>query len=105
MMNERTIALFANPEHPAFPGHFPDMPIVPGVVLLDWTIAAIASMEKRRILPGQLQVAKFLGTVPPGAQLLLHYRIDAGEKIVFRIEFEMRVVVTGTLLAQGAVNV
>lgn len=103
-MTERTIALFANPEHPAFPGHFPGMPIVPGVLLLDWAIAAIEEAEQRRILPGQLQVGKFLGTVPPGAQLILHYHIDAGEKILFRIECEARVVVSGTLLARGPAN-
>lgn len=32
-----------NADHPALPGHFPGKPIVPGVVMLDHIIAAVAA--------------------------------------------------------------
>lgn len=99
-MSERTLALFANADHPAFAGHFPGKPIVPGVVLLDWTIAAIEAAEKCKILPGKLSVAKFLGPVSPATYLLLHYRMSATAKIDFRIEHDTRVIASGTLQAQ-----
>ena len=31
-------AFEVEPEHPAFEGHFPDQPILPGVVQVDWAI-------------------------------------------------------------------
>ncbi len=101
MMSERTIALLAPAAHPAFAGHFPGRPIVPGVVLLDWVVAAIEATEQRQLLPGQLSVAKFLGPVSPNTELLLHYRMSAADKFEFRLERETRVIASGILLARG----
>ncbi|MDB6060300.1 MAG: hypothetical protein JWM78_403 [Verrucomicrobiaceae bacterium] len=103
-MHEHTLELFAHADHPAFAGHFPGMPIVPGVVLLDWAVAAIEAAQGRALFPGQLSVAKFLMPVPPGAQLFLHYRIDATNKITFRIEFETRLVASGVFLSHNTVS-
>lgn len=99
-MSEQTVALFANADNPVFAGHFPGRPIVPGVVLLDWVIAAIEAAEKLKILPGKLNVAKFLGAVSPDTRLLLHYRMSTADKIDFRIVHDTRVIASGTLQAQ-----
>lgn len=61
-------------DHPAFAGHFPGRPIVPGVVLLDCAIRAIESAEQISLLPGQIGAAKFLQPVGPGAELQVIYR-------------------------------
>lgn len=34
----RAFAFEVEPEHPAFRGHFPDQPILPGVVQVDWAL-------------------------------------------------------------------
>jgi 3-hydroxyacyl-[acyl-carrier-protein] dehydratase len=64
------------PDHPAFAGHFPGAPIVPGVVLLDEAILAIEAACGRRLLPGQLAAVKFLHPVGPGTDLHISYASD-----------------------------
>lgn len=65
------IALDIASDHPAFAGHFPGNPIVPGVVLLD-TAQRIIETAHAVILSG-LAVAKFHSPALPGENLLLDY--------------------------------
>ena len=54
-------------DHPAFAGHFPGRPIVPGVVLLDQSLLRAGALpEGRRWCIAQ---AKFLRPVGPGEML------------------------------------
>jgi 3-hydroxymyristoyl/3-hydroxydecanoyl-(acyl carrier protein) dehydratase len=58
-------------DHPAYAGHFPGNPILPGVVLLD---AALHAVERLRTSPRgawQVQAAKFHSVVQPGQPLTL----------------------------------
>jgi len=65
-------------DHPAFPGHFPDRPILPGAALLD--LAIVALQQALMVEPGALQIAsaKFLQPVGPGGELLLSAEASAG---------------------------
>ena len=63
--------------HPAFDGHFPGQPILPGVVLLDLTQRLIE--QANGVTLSGLQVAKFYRPLAPGAEPDLAYRIDAGQ--------------------------
>ncbi|WP_371132475.1 3-hydroxyacyl-ACP dehydratase FabZ family protein [Polaromonas sp.] len=74
-------------DHPAFPGHFPGRPIVPGVVLLDAALhavqqACLAADENPVAGPAmhcQIATAKFLSPVQPGETLTISYtRTDKG---------------------------
>lgn len=59
-------------DHPAFAGHFPARPIVPGVVLLDRTVLLAGALPA-----GQcwcIAQAKFLRPVGPGETL--HWRFS-----------------------------
>jgi 3-hydroxymyristoyl/3-hydroxydecanoyl-(acyl carrier protein) dehydratase len=64
-------------DHPAFAGHFPGRPIVPGVVLLDLAQGAIEAAAGVRVTG--VAVAKFLSPVSPGEALELAFEVvDAG---------------------------
>ena len=87
-------------DHPAFAGHFPGAPIVPGVLLLDWVLCEIEAREHSIfeagvLLPGALSVAKFLTPVRPGDVLAVSYERGA-TKIVCRIECRQQLVATAT---------
>ena len=55
------------PDHPSLPGHFPGRPLVPGVVLLDRVVAAIAAAQGP-LGPLRLPQVKFMQPLLPGEQ-------------------------------------
>jgi 3-hydroxyacyl-[acyl-carrier-protein] dehydratase len=64
-------------DHPAFAGHFPGQPILPGVVLL---AEVLAGAERCLGLPMDgivIKVAKFHATVAPGAELTVRLAQEA----------------------------
>jgi len=73
-MNRLVLSIPA--DHPAFAGHFPGRPIVPGVVLLDQAQSLLATATQGRIRG--ISMAKFLSPVSPGEALWLDYEINAG---------------------------
>lgn len=59
-----------------FNGHFPQTPVLPGVVQVDWAIAlGQALLDRPRRFAG-MEVLKFQQLVRPGDQLLLTLRFD-----------------------------
>lgn len=58
-------------DHPSFAGHFPDHPVLPGVVLLDEVVAAAERHLARPLEQVEVKVAKFHAPVAPGAQLCI----------------------------------
>lgn len=68
------LPLFIAPDHPAFAGHFPGHPIVPGVVLLDEALQCLASVEGLELVSLNVTVAKFLLPVRPGIALSLAFK-------------------------------
>ena len=98
--------LFIAPDHPAFAGHFPGTPIVPGVVLLDAVIHA-ALQTGRRMATGdgfdtapvcQISAAKFLSPVGPGETLTLLLTPGTSGSTRFDVSSGQRRVATGTLV-------
>lgn len=96
-------------DHPAFAGHFPGTPIVPGVLLLDWVLCEIETREhsvlgrgallpsEMNVLPGEMSVAKFLKPVHPGDILVVSYERGT-TKIACRIECRQQLVATATFV-------
>ncbi len=70
-------------DHPAFAGHFPGRPIVPGVLLLDRTQRAVESATGL-VLAG-LPAAKFFSPAVPGEMLELEYQVTQAA-----VRFEIR---------------
>ncbi len=93
--NQRMLTVPA--DHPAFAGHFPDAPILPGAVLLDMVL---------QLAPGagagvrQIASAKFLSPVLPGEQVVISYSRTAGVGLRFCIACGARKVASGMLVLQ-----
>ena len=65
-------------DHPAFAGHFPGQPILPGVALLAEVIEATHEQPALAAALGsepRIAVVKFLGAVRPGASLMIEFRL------------------------------
>jgi len=64
--------------HPAFDGHFPGQPVLPGVALLAEVLEALFADPDLAACVGsapRLPVVKFLAPVRPGATLLIAFRV------------------------------
>lgn len=74
-------------DHPAYAGHFPGQPILPGVVLLDAALHVLASQQgwPGKGGPVQLNAAKFLSPVRPGEALTLHVTASPAGGVRFEI--------------------
>jgi 3-hydroxymyristoyl/3-hydroxydecanoyl-(acyl carrier protein) dehydratase len=67
-------------DHPAFDGHFPGQPVLPGVALLAEVLEAAHREPVLRACIGaapRLAVVKFLAPVRPGATLAISFRLGA----------------------------
>lgn len=83
-------------DHPAFAGHFPGNPIVPGVVLLDRAIGFANALQPQPAMGWQIGNAKFLVPVRPGADLDFVFT-PRGAGFAFTVRCGERDVASGTL--------
>ena len=88
-------------DHPAFTGHFPGNPIVPGVVLLDEALHAIGELTGRDNSSIHISAVKFLSPVSPGEPVVVHYQMPDADATVLKIRFDLmcgaRKVATGSI--------
>lgn len=83
-------------DHPAFAGHFPGRPIVPGVLLLDAAVHALAEALGPEAARCQVSAAKFLSPVGPDETVTLSLDTTAAGAVRFEIASGTRKVATGT---------
>ncbi len=69
MMTAETDLAAYPPGHPAFDGHFPGNPIVPGVLLLDAAVHALCEGDDAPPAAVRIEAVKFAGVVRPGEAL------------------------------------
>lgn len=89
------VAMPYEADHPAFAGHFPGNPIIPGVQLLD-RAKQILEAQHDLVLDG-LQNAKFLSPACPGDKLELEYAMTE-RQVRFEIRCAERKVASGQFL-------
>jgi 3-hydroxyacyl-[acyl-carrier-protein] dehydratase len=97
-MTTHVFKLRIDANHPALPGHFPGHPLVPGVVLLDRTIAAAEQWLARPIRVTNLQHAKFVRPLLPEQDASISLTL-IGNELRFDIHKD------GERIAQGAFKV
>ncbi|OGT04406.1 MAG: hypothetical protein A2143_10670 [Gallionellales bacterium RBG_16_57_15] len=90
-------------DHPAFAGHFPGTPILPGVVLLDTTLQAIANASGIALDRCEISSVKFLSPANPGDALVIQHEISASGTIRFDIMAGTRKIASGSIVAKSPV--
>ena len=97
MDEDAQVVLDVAAEHPAYAGHFPGSPVLPGAVLLD---EALFEIERSRGIDARrwrIASAKFLGRVHPGDELILQHSAPTAGMIRFTIRSARGRVAAGTL--------
>lgn len=89
-------------DHPAFAGHFPGTPILPGVVLLDMALHAITTAAGIGLEGCEIGAVKFLSPVHPGDQLEIRHSSAASGAIRFDIVAGMRKIASGNIVLRSA---
>ena len=84
-------------QHPAFPGHFPGHPLVPGVVLLEQVAQALQAWRGQRMI--RVLETKFMSPLLPDetATLRLTEATGAAGKVRFEIRRDDRVLARGVI--------
>lgn len=93
-----TVAWQVPMNHPAFAGHFPGTPIVPGVLLLDMAIHAIATQAGVSLDQCEVRSVKFLSPARPGDEVTFRYDSTAGSVIRFEVLSGLRKLASGEIL-------
>ena len=85
-------------DHPAFAGHFPGTPILPGVVLLDIALQAIAAASGIALDTCEISSVKFLSPAKPGDELIIQHSLSASGTLRFDIVAGERKIASGSIL-------
>jgi 3-hydroxyacyl-[acyl-carrier-protein] dehydratase len=83
-------------DHPSLPGHFPDAPLIPGVLILDEVLAALRGWHKDCQLAA-IRTVKFLQPLKPDQPFTICFSAsnDDPRKVNFCCRIEGRVIVEG----------
>jgi 3-hydroxyacyl-[acyl-carrier-protein] dehydratase len=90
-------ALEISADHPAFAGHFPNFPVLPGAVLIDEALKVIEQARGIDLTQWQIASAKFHAPARPHDRLVVEHEAPAEGLIRFLIRGGNGTVAGGTL--------
>ncbi len=91
-------------DHPAFAGHFPGNPTLPGVVLLDVALHSIATAIGVSLDICMISSVKFLSPALPNDELLIEHRLLDSGNIHFDIVCGPRKIASGRIMINSPQN-
>ena len=86
------LTLTAPLDHPSYAGHFPGNPVVPGVLLLELVVQALARGSPRTVIN-----TKFHRVLKPGESFALEWK-SSGDRSTFRCSRAAVLVAEGSLI-------
>ena len=88
------------PENLAYlEGHFPEVPIVPGVVQIDWVMQALTHLLGESVELLRLEAMKFTSILEPGVEFFIEVKpMEIHEKYRFRLWSEQAELSKGRIL-------
>ena len=110
-MEEERIVVIKNVtvNEPFFPGHFPDFPVMPGVLIVEsmaqvagvLVLKSIPDRHSKLVLLASVEEAKFRRPVRPGDQLRIEMRMERRKATVVKMRGEATV--DGAVVAEAVV--
>ena len=95
MVYERVVSI--KDDHPALAGHFPNHPVVPGVVLLAEVCETLRLGVAAPFRIIKLPVVKFSSPLKPGEALTIRVEEDDTSSAVFSCHAEGRAIASGSI--------
>ena len=83
-------------QHPSLPGHFPDNPVVPGVVILDEVIYALSQWQSQLQVKG-FSTVKFLQPLLPNQPFSIEFEHSKLDRVKFACKKSQTVFATGII--------
>ena len=85
-------------QHPSLPGHFPGNPVVPGVVILDEVLHALAQWQNNVQVEGFITV-KFVEPLLPEEAFTISFEHTKPDRVKFQC------IKAHTIFASGIINI
>ncbi|MEA3437141.1 MAG: hypothetical protein U9R43_11790, partial [Thermodesulfobacteriota bacterium] len=88
------------PDFPSFQGHFPDQPILPGIIQMAAVRSLAVKALNRQLVPSTTGRIKFRGFIQPKEQILITVNLKKHQmtwRAIFSIRNENETVTTGRI--------
>ena len=100
---EWSLQLAVPPDLAYFSGHFPQAPVLPGVVQVDWALSLGQQLMNLPEKFAGMEVLKFQQLVRPGDEIQLHLRFDpVRSKLYFAYRNETATCSSGRILLEAS---